>query len=48
MTSQTNLAVDNVLERLSSRPEVQPLRIGQPERVEPEFQVFLEDKVVGA
>lgn len=47
VTSQTNLAVDNVLERLASRPEVRPLRVGRPERVEPEFQVFLEDKVVG-
>lgn len=46
VASQTNIAVDNVLSRLSKDPAVRPLRIGRKSRVEPEFRVFLPDNVL--
>ena len=36
LTSQTNLAVDNALERLQGRSGIRPVRIGQLDRLEPE------------
>ena len=36
LTSQTNLAVDNALERLQGRPGIRPVRIGKPDKLEPE------------
>ena len=47
IASQTNLAVDNALQRLAGDPRVRPLRIGKPERVEEEFRGLLQDAAVG-
>lgn len=40
LTSQTNLAVDNALERLQGQPGIRPVRIGKPEKLEPEGKRF--------
>jgi len=40
LTSQTNLAVDNALERLQGQPGIRPVRIGLPEKLEPEGRRF--------
>ena len=40
LTSQTNLAVDNALERLQSQPGIRPIRIGKPDKLEPEGRRF--------
>lgn len=40
LTSQTNLAVDNALERLQGQPGIRPIRIGRPEKLEPEGRRF--------
>ena len=40
LTSQTNLAVDNALERLQGQPGIRPIRIGKPEKLEPEGRRF--------
>jgi len=46
VASQTNLAVDNALARLSDVPWVRPLRVGAPDRVDEEFKDLLADRVV--
>lgn len=46
VASQTNLAVDNALGRLSDVPWVRPLRLGDPGRVDEEFRDFLAENVV--
>ena len=40
LTSQTNLAVDNALERLQGQVGIRPVRIGNPEKLEPEGRRF--------
>lgn len=40
LTSQTNLAVDNALERLQSQSGIRPVRIGKAEKLEPEGRRF--------
>ena len=40
LTSQTNLAVDNALERLQGQAGIRPLRIGKPDKLEPEGRRF--------
>lgn len=40
LTSQTNLAVDNALERLQDQPGIRPVRIGKPDKLEPEGRRF--------
>lgn len=40
LTSQTNLAVDNALERLQGQAGIRPVRIGRPEKLEPEGRRF--------
>lgn len=46
VSSQTNLAVDNALGRLSDVPGVRPLRLGDPGKVDDEFRDFLAENVV--
>ncbi len=46
VASQTNLAVDNALARLSDAPAVRPLRLGNPDRVDEEFKHFLAENVI--
>lgn len=41
LTSQTNLAVDNALERLQGQPGIRPVRIGKPNKLEPEGKRYL-------
>lgn len=48
VASQTNLAVDNALARLVSRPEVRALRIAKEERVDEDFKHLLPDRAVQA
>lgn len=40
LTSQTNLAVDNALQRLQGQAGIRPIRIGKPEKLEPEGRRF--------
>jgi len=40
LTSQTNLAVDNALERLQGQSGIRPVRIGKAEKLEPEGRRF--------
>lgn len=40
LTSQTNLAVDNALERLQGQARIRPVRIGKPDKLEPEGRRF--------
>lgn len=40
LTSQTNLAVDNALERLQGKPGIRPIRIGKLDKLEPEGRRF--------
>lgn len=40
LTSQTNLAVDNALQRLQGKAGIRPVRIGKPEKLEPEGRRF--------
>ena len=40
LTSQTNLAVDNALERLQGQAGLRPVRIGKPDKLEPEGRRF--------
>ncbi len=40
LTSQTNLAVDNALERLQDQSGIRPVRIGKPDKLEPEGRRF--------
>jgi hypothetical protein len=46
VASQTNLAVDNALGRLSRCPEVRRLRVGNAGRVDEEYKEFLAEHVV--
>jgi hypothetical protein len=46
VASQTNLAVDNALARLSDASAVRPLRLGNPDRVDEEFKHFLAENVI--
>jgi len=46
VASQTNLAVDNALARLSEASAVRPLRLGNPDRVDEEFKDFLAENVI--
>lgn len=45
ITSQTNLAVDNALERLKSKKLVRPIRIGKNEKFEDEGKVYSYDRI---
>ena len=45
VTSQTNLAVDNALERLKGKKLVRPIRIGKEERFEEEGKVYSLDRL---
>ncbi|WP_442935785.1 AAA domain-containing protein [Nostoc sp.] len=47
ITSQANLAVDNVLSRLVHNPVIRAVRKGNAERVGVQGQPFLEDRVIG-
>lgn len=40
LTSQTNLAVDNALERLQGQAGIRPVRIGKPDKLAPEGRRF--------
>lgn len=40
LTSQTNLAVDNALERLNGETSIRPIRIGDPDTMEPEGRKY--------
>lgn len=40
LTSQTNLAVDNALERLQGQAGIRPVRVGKPDKLEPEGKRF--------
>lgn len=46
VASQTNLAVDNALARLTDQTVVRRLRLGDPSRVDDEFKEFLADNVI--
>lgn len=43
ISSQTNLAIDNILLRLPEDPAIRPIRIAKVERITPEAQRFSED-----
>lgn len=45
ITSQTNLAVDNALERLKGKKLVRPIRIGKMEKFEDEGKVYSSDRL---
>lgn len=45
ITSQTNLAVDNALERLKGKKLVRPIRIGKNEKFEDEGKVYSFDRI---
>lgn len=45
ITSQTNLAVDNALERLAGKKMVRPLRIGNIDKFENEGKVYSNDRI---
>lgn len=45
ITSQTNLAVDNALERLKGKKLVRPIRIGNPEKFEDEGKVYSNERI---
>ena len=45
ITSQTNLAVDNAIERLSGKRIVRPLRIGNIDKFEDEGKVYSVDRI---
>jgi hypothetical protein len=47
VASQTNLAVDNALGRLADLPEIRRLRLGQEDRIDPEYKDFHESQVIG-
>ncbi|MEH2084805.1 MAG: AAA domain-containing protein [Nostoc sp.] len=47
ITSQANLAVDNVLSRLVHNPVIRAVRKGNAEKVGEQGQPFLEDQVIG-
>ncbi|MCB9608980.1 MAG: AAA family ATPase [Polyangiaceae bacterium] len=46
VASQTNLAVDNALARLSDAPGIRPLRLGKADKVDLEYQDLLAENVV--
>jgi len=45
ITSQTNLAVDNALERLAGKKRVRPVRIGNIDKFENEGKVYSSDRI---
>ena len=45
ITSQTNLAVDNALERLKGKKMVRPIRIGNIEKFEDEGKIYAKDRL---
>lgn len=45
VTSQTHIAVDNVLEKIAENDELTLLRIGNPERVHPNLRKYQKDKL---
>jgi superfamily I DNA and/or RNA helicase len=45
ITSQTNLAVDNALERLSGKKMVRPIRIGNVEKFEDEGKAYSNERI---
>jgi superfamily I DNA and/or RNA helicase len=45
ITSQTNLAVDNALERIKGKKLVRPIRIGNIEKFEDEGKVYSNDRI---
>ena len=45
ITSQTNLAVDNALERLTGKKMVRPIRIGNTEKFEDEGKAYSNDRI---
>jgi len=45
ITSQTNLAVDNALERLKGKKLVRPIRIGNVEKFEDEGKIYSNDRL---
>lgn len=45
VTSQTNLAVDNALERLKGKKLVRPIRVGNIEKFEDEGKVYSNDRI---
>lgn len=47
VSAQTNIAVDNVLDRLAHCPEVRPLRIAREERVEGVSRQYLPQNALG-
>ena len=46
LSSQSNLAVDNVLERLAINPDIRAIRLGKAGKVSDEAKKFLEENVV--
>jgi len=48
VVSQANVAVDNVLSRLSKDSAIRPLRIGKRQRIDMEGQAFLLENALGA
>src|SRR5690606_32184120 len=45
ITSQTNLAVDNALERIKGKKIVRPIRVGNIEKFEDEGKVYSNDRI---
>ncbi|MCR5862324.1 AAA domain-containing protein [Flavobacterium sp. J372] len=45
ITSQTNLAVDNALERIKGKKSVRPLRIGNTDKFEDEGKAYSNDRI---
>lgn len=45
ITSQTNLAVDNALERIKGKKLVRPIRIGNIDKFEDEGKIYSEDRI---
>lgn len=46
ITSQTNLAVDNALERIKGKKLVRPIRVGNIEKFEDEGKVYSNDRII--
>jgi len=46
LVSQSNTAVDNAFLKLFRNPSLRPLRYGNPDRLEPEAQCFLQENIL--
>jgi hypothetical protein len=46
VAAQTQIAVDNVFEKLPKHPEIRPLRLGPEHRISPLGQPFTEERVL--